>query len=84
MDDGVKKLYCYEYPSAGTRLAILEETVQVVRALWSDATVTFGPGRSIYAGGCTTFDTAPHYGNGRSEQRFGALLRKRFARLRVV
>jgi len=33
--------YGYEYPSAGTRLAILEETVQVVRALWSDETVTF-------------------------------------------
>ncbi|HEY6318351.1 MAG TPA: TIGR03560 family F420-dependent LLM class oxidoreductase [Acidimicrobiia bacterium] len=33
--------YGYDYPSAGTRLAILEETVQVVRALWSDETVTF-------------------------------------------
>jgi D-threo-aldose 1-dehydrogenase len=27
------------------------------------------------ADGCTTFDTAPHYGNGRSEQRFGRFLR---------
>ncbi|HWW44209.1 MAG TPA: TIGR03560 family F420-dependent LLM class oxidoreductase, partial [Acidimicrobiia bacterium] len=33
--------YGYDYPSAGTRLAILEETVQVVRALWSEETVTF-------------------------------------------
>jgi D-threo-aldose 1-dehydrogenase len=30
--------------------------------------------RAIHADGCTTFDTAPHYGNGRSEQRFGAFL----------
>ena len=28
----------------------------------------------IHSDGCVTFDTAPHYGNGRSEQRFGALL----------
>ena len=28
----------------------------------------------IHGDGCVTFDTAPHYGNGRSEQRFGALL----------
>ena len=28
----------------------------------------------IHSDGCATFDTAPHYGNGRSEQRFGALL----------
>lgn len=33
--------YGYDFPSAGTRLAILEETVQVVRALWSDETVSF-------------------------------------------
>lgn len=33
--------YGYDYPSAGTRLAILEETVQVVRSLWSEETVTF-------------------------------------------
>ena len=33
--------YGYDYPSATTRLAILEETVQVVRALWADETVTF-------------------------------------------
>lgn len=29
---------------------------------------------AVYADGCVTFDTAPHYGNGRSEQRFGAFL----------
>jgi D-threo-aldose 1-dehydrogenase len=29
---------------------------------------------AIHADGCATFDTAPHYGNGRSEQRFGAFL----------
>jgi D-threo-aldose 1-dehydrogenase len=28
----------------------------------------------VHADGCATFDTAPHYGNGRSEQRFGAFL----------
>jgi F420-dependent oxidoreductase-like protein len=33
--------YGYDFPSAGTRLAILEETVQVVRALWSKETVSF-------------------------------------------
>lgn len=27
-----------------------------------------------YADGCASFDTAPHYGNGRSEQRFGVFL----------
>jgi D-threo-aldose 1-dehydrogenase len=30
--------------------------------------------REVHASGCVTFDTAPHYGNGRSEQRFGSLL----------
>lgn len=30
--------------------------------------------RAVHADGCATFDTAPHYGNGRSEQRFGAFL----------
>jgi D-threo-aldose 1-dehydrogenase len=30
--------------------------------------------RIAYADGCVTFDTAPHYGNGRSEQRYGAFL----------
>jgi D-threo-aldose 1-dehydrogenase len=30
--------------------------------------------QSVYADGCATFDTAPHYGNGLSEQRFGAFL----------
>jgi D-threo-aldose 1-dehydrogenase len=30
--------------------------------------------RSIHDDGCVTFDTAPHYGNGRSEQRFGSFL----------
>lgn len=29
---------------------------------------------TVYGDGCVTFDTAPHYGNGRSEQRFGAFL----------
>ena len=29
---------------------------------------------AIHADGCATFDTAPHYGNGRSEQRLGAFL----------
>jgi D-threo-aldose 1-dehydrogenase len=29
---------------------------------------------TVYADGCAMFDTAPHYGNGRSEQRFAHLL----------
>jgi D-threo-aldose 1-dehydrogenase len=29
---------------------------------------------AIAADGCVTFDTAPHYGHGRSEQRFGRML----------
>jgi F420-dependent oxidoreductase-like protein len=33
--------YGFEFPSARERLEILDETVQVVRALWSDPTVTF-------------------------------------------
>jgi F420-dependent oxidoreductase-like protein len=33
--------YGYDFPSAGTRLAILDETVQVIRALWSEETVSF-------------------------------------------
>jgi D-threo-aldose 1-dehydrogenase len=30
--------------------------------------------QAVHSDGCATFDTAPHYGNGRSEQRFGAFL----------
>ncbi len=30
--------------------------------------------QAVYADGCVSFDTAPHYGNGRSEQRYGRLL----------
>jgi F420-dependent oxidoreductase-like protein len=33
--------YGYPYPPAGERLAILEETVEVVRRLWTEETVTF-------------------------------------------
>jgi F420-dependent oxidoreductase-like protein len=33
--------YGWEFPSAGTRLAILDETLQVLRPLWSEETVTF-------------------------------------------
>lgn len=32
--------------------------------------------RTALAGGCRTFDTAPHYGNGLSEHRFGRALRE--------
>ncbi|MDB5894720.1 MAG: aldo/keto reductase [Rhodoferax sp.] len=32
---------------------------------------------SAWADGCRTFDTAPHYGHGLSEQRFGNALRRR-------
>ncbi len=35
------RAYGYQFPSAGTRLAILEETLQVMRPLWRDETVTF-------------------------------------------
>lgn len=31
--------------------------------------------QAAFADGCRTFDTAPHYGNGRSEERFGDFLR---------
>ncbi len=43
--------YGYPYPSAGERLAILEETVEVVRRLWTEETVT-------YEGRHLTFDGA--------------------------
>jgi len=33
--------YGYPYPPAGERLAILEETVEVVRRLWTEETVTY-------------------------------------------
>lgn len=33
--------YGYPYPSAGERLAILDETATVLRRLWSEETVTF-------------------------------------------
>jgi F420-dependent oxidoreductase-like protein len=33
--------YGYDYPSAGTRLAILRETLEVIPALWSEETVTY-------------------------------------------
>jgi F420-dependent oxidoreductase-like protein len=33
--------YGYPYPSAGARLAILDETATVLRRLWSEETVTF-------------------------------------------
>jgi F420-dependent oxidoreductase-like protein len=33
--------YGFPFPSAGTRLQILEETVEVVRKLWTDETVTY-------------------------------------------
>ncbi len=33
--------YGYDFPSARERIEILDETVQVVRALWSEPTVTF-------------------------------------------
>ncbi len=33
--------YGYDYPSARTRLAILEETITVIPRLWSEETVTF-------------------------------------------
>ncbi|HTK17844.1 MAG TPA: LLM class flavin-dependent oxidoreductase, partial [Acidimicrobiia bacterium] len=33
--------YGFTYPSAGTRLAILDETLEVVKRLWTEETVTF-------------------------------------------
>jgi F420-dependent oxidoreductase-like protein len=43
--------YGIPFPSAGTRLAILEETLEVVRRLWTEETVT-------YEGKYLTFDGA--------------------------
>jgi F420-dependent oxidoreductase-like protein len=42
--------YGYEFRPARERLEILEETVQVVRALWTDETVTFD-GRTLHFDG---------------------------------
>ncbi len=42
--------YGYRYPPPGERLEILEETVQAVRALWTDETVTF-QGRHLHFDG---------------------------------
>jgi F420-dependent oxidoreductase-like protein len=42
--------YGYEYPGAGARLAILDETLQVLRPLWQDETVTF-TGRHVQLAG---------------------------------
>jgi alkanesulfonate monooxygenase SsuD/methylene tetrahydromethanopterin reductase-like flavin-dependent oxidoreductase (luciferase family) len=33
--------YGYDYPRPGTRLDMMEEAIQVIRALWNDAPVTF-------------------------------------------
>ena len=33
--------YGYEYPSASTRLQVLEETIVVIKRLWTEETVTF-------------------------------------------
>ncbi len=33
--------YGYEYPSAATRIAMLEEGIQVIRALWTEAPASF-------------------------------------------
>jgi F420-dependent oxidoreductase-like protein len=41
------RAYGYEFRAARERLEILEETVQVVRALWTDETVTFD-GRHLH------------------------------------
>jgi F420-dependent oxidoreductase-like protein len=43
--------YGYDFPSAGTRLAILEETVEVIKLLWTEETTT-------YNGKHLTFDGA--------------------------
>jgi D-threo-aldose 1-dehydrogenase len=39
---------------------------------------------AAWAGGCRTFDTAPHYGHGRSERRLGDALRDRDRRAWVL
>src|SRR4051812_50141650 len=33
--------YGFQFPTPGTRLAILEETLQVIKQLWTEETVTF-------------------------------------------
>jgi alkanesulfonate monooxygenase SsuD/methylene tetrahydromethanopterin reductase-like flavin-dependent oxidoreductase (luciferase family) len=35
------KSYGYEFPSAGTRVEELEETIQIIKALWSEKQTTF-------------------------------------------
>lgn len=42
--------YGYRFPGAGERLAILDETLQVLRPLWEDETVTF-TGRHVQLDG---------------------------------
>jgi len=44
------RAYGYEFRAARERLQILEETVQVIRALWTDETVTFD-GRHLHFDG---------------------------------
>ncbi|HEY1741498.1 MAG TPA: TIGR03560 family F420-dependent LLM class oxidoreductase [Acidimicrobiia bacterium] len=43
--------YGYDFPSAGTRLAILEESIEVIKRMWSEETVS-------YAGKHFAFDGA--------------------------
>jgi F420-dependent oxidoreductase-like protein len=42
--------YGYTYPSASERLAILEETLQAIRSLWTEETTTF-EGRHVHLDG---------------------------------
>jgi F420-dependent oxidoreductase-like protein len=42
--------YGYEFPPAGRRLEVLDETVQVVRRLWRDETVTFSGDHIVLEG----------------------------------
>jgi F420-dependent oxidoreductase-like protein len=48
--DDEYRAYGYEFRAAPERLQILEETVQVIRALWTDETVTFD-GRHLHFDG---------------------------------
>ncbi len=45
--DDEYRAYGYEFPSAGTRLAILDETLTVVKSLWTNETTTFD-GRHLH------------------------------------
>jgi alkanesulfonate monooxygenase SsuD/methylene tetrahydromethanopterin reductase-like flavin-dependent oxidoreductase (luciferase family) len=54
------RAYGYDYPSTGERLAQLEEAVQVIRAMWTQATPTFhGKYYTVQDAYCSPLPTPP-------------------------